>query len=166
MTYEQQLYAAIGELSVRHGYLDEEIAYFYAKLGEAIGAGVPPIEHRFFNDKLKLLAKLSEQDSNKECAERLEQWIEEADRANKLRNEAVHSTFSILEKDEILGPTQYLQTWKRANLRKVADVEEMHKLSIAFSMLAAKLSLLLNRNMGNEEWERLNKQLPLDWLRS
>ena len=118
------MYAAIGELSVRHGYLDEEIAYFYAKLGEAIGAGVPPIEHRFFNDKLKLLAKLSEQDSNKECAERLEQWIEEADRANKLRNEAVHSTFSILEKDEILGPTQYLQTWKRANLRKVADVEE------------------------------------------
>ena len=98
MTYEQQLYAAIGELSVRHGYLDEEIAYFYAKLGEAIGAGVPPIEHRFFNDKLKLLAKLSEQDSNKECAERLEKWIEEADRANKLRNEAVHSTFSILEK--------------------------------------------------------------------
>ena len=78
----------------------------------------------------------------------------------------MHSTFSILEKDEILGPTQYLQTWKRANLRKVADVEEMHKLSIAFSMLAAKLSLLLNRNMGNEEWERLNKQLPLDWLRS
>jgi hypothetical protein len=42
----------------------------------------------------------------------------------------------------------------------------MHKLSVAFSMLAAKLSLLLNRNMETDEWERLNKQLPLDWLRS
>jgi hypothetical protein len=165
MTYEEQLYGAIGELTVRHVYLDEEIAYFYNKLGEVLGVSVASIEHRFFNDKLKLLKKLVEQDPNREFANRLLAWIQEADKANKLRNEVVHATFSILEKDPIVGPTQYLQAWKRANVRKAADLAEMKRLSLALSMLVAKLSLLLNRNIGSEEWRQLSEQVPLDWLR-
>jgi hypothetical protein len=165
MTYEEQLYAAIGELTVRHVYLDEEIAYFYNKLGEALSVSVTSIEHRFFNDKLKLLGRLAEQDPDREYADRLVGWIEEADKANKLRNEAVHGSFSVLEKDPVVGPTQYLQTWKRANLRKVADISDMRKLSAALSILVAKLSLLLNRNIVAEEWRQINEQLPLAWLR-
>jgi hypothetical protein len=165
MTYEEQMYIAIGELTVRHVYLDEEIAYFYDKLGEVLGVSVAPIENRFFNDKLNLLKKLAEQDPNREFADRVLVWIHEADKANKLRNAVVHGTFSILERDPIVGPTQYLQEWKRANIRKVADIPEMKKLSVALSMLVAKLSLLLNRNTDSEEWRQLNEQLPLDWLR-